>query len=181
MEGGDAANARFDGTELIGVEHRDVGDAVGFGPLEDGAQPRDLNVAGGDDDLPALVDGDVVGVGELTQQGHPATAQRRLEAARFVVETRMDDTGVVSGLVRGRSALLLVEGDIDRVVAQEKLSRDRGTDDARADDGDTSAHGRPPAAARPPSIITVLAPYRRMSTYAMNASQTGLLSRASPL
>jgi hypothetical protein len=64
-------------------------------PFVDGGQAFDLDLVSGDDDLSALVDGDVVLIGEVEQQRDAATAESGLEAAGLV-EALEDEAGIVS-------------------------------------------------------------------------------------
>lgn len=144
MERRQAGDARFHGGQAVRVEHRDIGDAVGAGAGGNRFEALRFGLGRCDDDLAAFVDGDVVGGGEFAQQRHPATAQGRLETARLVVETGVDDPGVVTGLMGGRPVLLLVQGDLGTIIAAEDLTRDGGADDAGTDDGVSlpRTHGR---------------------------------------
>src|SRR5699024_8151360 len=112
-----------------------VGDAVGSRPDVDGAQAFGLDSVGGDDELCALVDGDVVLIGEVEQQRDAAAAESGLEAAGLVVETCMDDTGVVASLLDGRTVFLLEDRDIGAVVTHEDLTGHGRADDSRTDHG----------------------------------------------
>ena len=71
---------------------------------------------------------------EVLQQTHPAPAQRRLEAARLVVQTRVDDPAVVPGLVGGEVLLLVEQGHLG-VVLGGQVPGNGGADDPAADDG----------------------------------------------
>ena len=134
MECGDTFGVRFDVAQAVAIEEGDVGHPVGPGAVMDGAEAFDLCVVGGDDDLAAFVEGDIVFGGEVGQEGDASAAEGSLEAAGFVVEASMDDSGVVTGLVGGRVVFFLEESDIGAVVAVEDFTGDGGSDDAGPDD-----------------------------------------------
>src|SRR5699024_6919358 len=95
VQGGHALGMGFDAAQSVAVEHGQAGDAVGLCPFVDGGQAFDLDLVSGDDDLSALVDGDVVLIGEVEQQRDAATAESGLEAAGLV-EALEDEAGIVS-------------------------------------------------------------------------------------
>src|SRR5699024_6490360 len=82
-----------------------------------------------------LVDGDVVPIGEVEQQRDAATAESGLEAAGLVVETGVDDTGVVAGLMGGRVVFLVEDRDVGAVMTHEDLARHGRADDSGTDHG----------------------------------------------
>src|SRR5699024_2226698 len=125
----------FDAAQSVAVEHGQAGDAVGLCPFVDGGQAFDLDLVSGDDDLSALVDGDVVPIGEVEQQRDAATAESGLEAAGLVVETGVDDTGVVAGLMGGRVVFLVEDRDVGAVMTHEDLARHGRADDSGTDHG----------------------------------------------
>ena len=100
----------------------------------DGVKAFDFCVVGGDDDFAAFVVSHSVLLGELADEVDAAAAQGGFEAAGFVVEASMDDSGVVTGLVGGRVVFFLEESDIGAVVAVEDFTGDGGSDDAGPDD-----------------------------------------------
>ena len=130
MEGGKPLCVRFDAKQAIAVEQGDVGDAVGQGTVMDSVKTFDFCVVGGDDDLAAFVKGDVVFGGEVGQEGNASATECGFEAAWFVVEAGVDDSGVVAGLVGGRVVFLFEEGDVGGVAADEDLASDCGSDDS---------------------------------------------------
>ena len=130
----EAFGVRFDAKQAIAVEQGDVGDAVGQGTVMDGVKAFDFCVVGGDDDFAAFVEGDVMFGSEVGQEGDASAAEGGFQAAGFVVEAGVDDTGVVAGLVGGRVVFLLEEGDIGGVVAVEDFACHCGADDSCSDD-----------------------------------------------
>ena len=73
---------------------------------------------------------------ELAQQGCTARAQRRLQAARPVVDARMHDAAVVAALVHGHAVFLLEDRDRNARMADEQLARHRQPEHAATNDGD---------------------------------------------
>ena len=71
-----------------------------------------------------------------TQQGAPERAQLGLEAARSIVDAGVNDTGVVTCLVRCELLLLLEHTHADARVASRQLSCQGQADDAAAHDTD---------------------------------------------
>src|SRR5699024_3926465 len=57
------------------------------------------------------------------------------EAAGLVVETGVDDTGVVAGLMGGRVVFLVEDRDVGAVMTHEDLARHGRADDSRTDHG----------------------------------------------
>lgn len=130
---------RLDLAQPVGVDEARAGHAVGHGAGVQVVEPGRLHLVEDDDHLAALVVGDVVPLHEVLQQTHPAPAQRRLEAARLVVEAGVDDPAVVPGLVGGEVLLLVEQGHLG-VVLGGQVPRDGSADDPAADDGRAQGH-----------------------------------------
>jgi hypothetical protein len=67
--------------------------------------------AGGDDDLPRPVNGEILGLAELSHPSLAGDIQACLEGARLVVQARVENTTVVSGLVVSDDGFLLEDGN----------------------------------------------------------------------
>ena len=130
MKGGMPLCVRFDVSQAVAVDQGDVRDPVGEGTVVDRVEALHFDVVGGDDDLAAFVKGDVVFGGEVGQEGNASATECGFEAAGFVVEAGVDDSGVMTGLVGGRVVFLFEEGDVGGVAADEDLASDCGSDDS---------------------------------------------------
>src|SRR5262249_19610848 len=125
--------------QLHGIKALDVYRIVA-GALVQGVHARRLDRVGGDEQLAADVNGDVVRGGELHRGPGAAPAQLRLEAARRVVDPGVDHAAVVSGLV-GAQPVSLLEQDEGRVGSRlEQPQRCGQADDAAADDAVVEDH-----------------------------------------
>ena len=93
--------------------------------------------------LAAGHDGYVMPATEFLRRHGSSSAQLRLEAARRIVDSGMDDAAVVARLVGGKPALFLDEDDAGpRPTAQQFHGRGE-PDDAPADDAEVINHCRP--------------------------------------
>ena len=133
MECGDTFGVRFDVAQAVAIEEGDVGDTVGQSAAVDGVKAFDFCLVGGDDDLAAFVEGDVMFGSEVGQEGDASAAEGGFQAAGFLVEAGVDDTGVVTGLVGGRVVFFFEERDISGVVAVEDFACHCGADDSCTD------------------------------------------------
>src|SRR5262249_41149462 len=79
---------------------------------------------------------DPVPVGELDQRTPAIAAEARLQAAGCVVQTGVEDAGVVSALVNGDPILLVEHGEAELGALLEECHRRREPDETRADDRD---------------------------------------------
>lgn len=134
MQAGHTHHVRLDLAKFDCIQLTDVGDTVGRGPLPDGGESGAFDVVEGDEDLAALVVGDVVLAAELLEEVDAATAESCLERARLVVEAGMDNTAVVAGLVCGEHRLLLHDGDLGSRTQLENPSGDGDAEDPAAHD-----------------------------------------------
>jgi len=111
-------------------------DPVRPSALGDGLEPRQLFGGGGHDHLAAGLEGDAVLAAKGLQHGLAPPTVQGLERAWLVVDARVDDAGVVPGLVPSNSVLLLEEQHPGARAARGDLERGGETDDAPTDDRD---------------------------------------------
>ena len=97
-------------------------------------QHGQLVLGGGGDDLAADVVVDTVFLGERDELMASLDAVDGLEAARGVVQSAVDDSAVVAGLVVAQDGLLFKQGDAGLRVSALQLVERGGADDAAADD-----------------------------------------------
>ena len=88
---------------------------------------------GGDDQLSAFVERDAVLGAEVLGRPFPRLAESRLQAARLVVDARVDDSAVVAGLVRRDDVGALEHDDGGVGLGVQQVVRRRQADDARSD------------------------------------------------
>jgi hypothetical protein len=144
VEGGDAGDVRLELAQLAAVEVTHSRNPVGAGPLGDAVQSPLLLGVERHEHLAALVVDDVAFQAERTEQSDAATAQRRLQGARWVVEPGVDHPAVATGLVGCEPILLLQQGDSRIRPYLEHASGDCCSEDASADDGVArTRHGAP--------------------------------------
>ena len=98
-----------------------------------------LRLVEGDDQLARVLDRHVVGLAVGLQVRLALAAQSRLERARLVVETSVQDAAVVARLVRRDHGLLLEQHHAQPGPLLEQAQGRGQTHDAGADDGDISA------------------------------------------
>ena len=106
---------------------------------EEGAEPIELQIVCGHDKLAALLVRQAVAPAEFECRLDARPAELRFQAARGIVDSGMDDTAVVPGLVGSDLLLFLDDGDGQALTPPRQLQRGRKTDDASADDD--YAHG----------------------------------------
>ena len=97
-------------------------------------EPAHLGGVHRDDELAALLVGQLALRAVLAQQRAPERAQLGLEAARPVVDAGVHDAGVVPRLVPAEPVLRLEDHDLGPRMAQGELAADGQPDDAAADD-----------------------------------------------
>src|SRR5690606_10999898 len=71
---------------------------------------------------------------ECLGHGHAFTAETRLEAARRVVDARVDHAAVAPRLMQGGTGFFLGDQDARARLSPDDLGRQRGADNAGADD-----------------------------------------------
>ncbi len=105
-QGAEAADVGFARAQLVGVELVNF-DAVVLGALVERVGAVELERRRGDEELAADLERDaVLGCERLRRDGAPA-AEIGLEAARRVVDARVDHAAVVAGLVAAEAGFLL--------------------------------------------------------------------------
>ena len=127
------ADLGFGMPELRLVEQFDV-DPVLPGPLEQCQHALVLFGVGGDDELAALLVGDVVVVTETNRFAHAAPAEIGFQAARLVVDAGVNDAAVVPGLVEGQRSLFFQQYNALVRLALSQLPGCRQPHDAAAYD-----------------------------------------------
>jgi hypothetical protein len=142
MQRRDPVRVRLDLRDPGPVDKAQAGDAVGPSPPLELLQARQLRTAARDDQLAAALAGNTPLVAERVHLTRPLHAQARLQRARAVIDTGVNDTGVVAGLVGAELALALEQAERYARVAHEQLARDGHSEDAAADDGEIAAGGR---------------------------------------
>ncbi|MCY1406192.1 hypothetical protein D9M71_214510 [compost metagenome] len=119
--------------------------AVGGGAFPERLHALHLQLAGGHQQLAALVVADAVPVAEGLGGLVAGQAELRLEAAGGVVDAGVDHAAVVPGLVARRAGFLLQQEDLRVRVDLGELHRGGHADDAAADD-DEIVHSQLPRA-----------------------------------
>jgi hypothetical protein len=97
--------------------------------------PWELALMRRDDDLAADLVVDVVLVAKRDESCRTRNRELRLEAARLVVDARMDDAAVATALVPRGARFLLEHDDIGIRLGAFERKRGRQTDQAAADNG----------------------------------------------
>ena len=149
-----SGDVRLQLAELVRIQPANVRHAVRLrAPLEL-AQPLELALVEGDDDLPALDVADVALLAVRAQEPDPASAELRLERSRRVVDAGVRDPAVPTRLVSRDRGLLLQDRD-DRVRPElRQAARDGEADDPGAHHADLlarTAHPKPGEVAEPPA------------------------------
>jgi hypothetical protein len=111
MEGCHADGMWLDLGDLVRRESAYSDDPVFGPPTVKLFQSRHFVRAAGDDDLPRPVNGKILGLAELSHPSLAGDTQACLERARLVVQARVENTAVVSGLVVSDDAFLLEDGN----------------------------------------------------------------------
>jgi hypothetical protein len=109
-------------------------DAVGAPALEKHVEGAKVSLRDRHDQLSVDPVTDVVCVAEAQEAVSSLEAKAGLERARLVVDARMDDTAVVTGLMARDRRFLLQHREAQAGSALQELSRHREADDTPADD-----------------------------------------------
>ena len=117
-QGGAAAQGRFQGPGLGGVETVQVRYAVGLALALQGVEAGFLGRRGGDDELAAGPVGHLVGAAEFVEQFPPPQAQGRLMGAARVVEAGVDDFAVAGAGLLAESGVLFHHHRVDAAPRQ---------------------------------------------------------------
>jgi hypothetical protein len=130
-------DARDMGFEVggLGFAHEPSWHAVRLGAARQLVQPRALRVIGGDHELARDLDCHALFFGEVTHRTSARDGHGGFEAARHVIQTRVDDARVASGLVAGHARLLLDDDDLVSTLGQG--GRGGQPDDASTNDDET--------------------------------------------
>ena len=110
-------------------------------------EPRQLVLAGGDDDLAAAQHRDAALVAVREQALRAGDAEPRLERAGGVVDPAVDDAARAPGLVGSDGRFLVEHRKPEPRPPRQELPRRREPEDPRADDDDVVAVLRRPAQA----------------------------------
>ena len=108
VESAEPDDLRLDLAHRLGSQLADVG-PVRPRLLRDRGKPRQFHRSRRNDQLPADLVRDAMGVGECQSRVHPLAAEARLERARHVRVRGVDDATVAAGLVLGELRLLFEE------------------------------------------------------------------------
>ena len=110
---------------------------------EEGAEPLELQIVCGHNELAALLERQAVMSADFARRLDARPAERRLQAAGGIIDAGMDDAAVVPGLVGSDFLLLLDDGDGQALIPPRQLQRGREADDASADDDHTHGDALP--------------------------------------
>src|SRR3954451_1206983 len=99
MEGGDARRVRLDLAQLVACETAQAGHTVLQPAPMELVEPPELALIRRDDYLAAALRANAVFVAERVHEVGAATAERRLQGARCVVDALMNDAAVATRLV----------------------------------------------------------------------------------
>ncbi len=146
MQGGDATDMRFQLAQFVGADDPNAGHTVGECPLLDVVQPCALDLVEGDEHLSARDPADAAFLAELFEQADAPAAEQRLVRTRLVIEPRVHDAAVASGLVRSEPVLLLEQRDVCIGLTAQNFAGHGNAEDAATDDSDSVGH-RPSRAA----------------------------------
>ena len=97
---------------------------------EEGAEPLELQIVCGHNELAALLERQAVMSADFARRLDARPAERRLQAAGGIIDAGMDDAAVVPGLVGSDFLLLLDDGDGQALIPPRQLQRGREADDA---------------------------------------------------
>ena len=125
---------RLDLAQLVAVEHAQPLDTVRDRTAVQLLETLELRRVERDDQLPAGGERDLALGGVALQHPLPFDAEAGLERARLVVDPRVEDAGVVAGLVSARRGLLLEHGEPERGALGEQGAGGGEPDDPGADD-----------------------------------------------
>jgi hypothetical protein len=118
------------------TEAAESGCAIGPAAGLERREPPELALAGSNDQLSAALDGDPAGFAVGVHLARSAHAQSRLLRSRFVVDAGVDDTAVVSRLMRGDVWLALKYHELQARMLSHQGIGSREAEDAAANDCD---------------------------------------------
>ena len=127
---------RLDLEDAFAADVLEARHAVRQRPLAQGGESWQLAVIERDHELAAVIERDVVRLGEGFDIGLALAAESCLERARRVVQAGMEDAAVVAGLVGRELSLLLDDGHPQVRTGLQQPVRGREADDPAADDDD---------------------------------------------
>lgn len=131
---GDAGDARFNFANLLGGEARDV-EAVLESALVEIFKEREFGLVASDDHFAADVILESVLATELDHGLAAGFGEPGFETAGLVVDARVDDAGVATGLVLSQLLLFFEQEDFDAGLRAREGIRSREADNSAADDG----------------------------------------------
>ena len=112
MQPVDSIAMRFDFAKLFAIQHSQVLDAIGILSLTQLLKPRNLLETGCHNQLAALFERNSVLPAERFMDAAPATQLRAFSDPALVVETGVDDSTVMSGLVSSHAIFLLHDDQV---------------------------------------------------------------------
>src|SRR6266851_191917 len=139
MQRRDAAALRLDLSNLRCADPAQARHTIGLRSRLKVGQPWQLVPGDGHDQFPAALKRDRVLLAEFVHQLGALDAELSLERARRIVDARVDDAGIVAGLVLGYRAGLVDDDDLSGRAPGDYFARDGESDDPGADHGDVIA------------------------------------------
>ena len=138
-------------------------DAVGDAAALELVELRPLRLRDRDDQLAGAAGRQPARLAVVEELARALGAEARLERAGGVVDARVQDAGVVPGLMEARDRLALEHRDGAVGLPRQQLARHREADDAGADDDDVGlfarrGQGRPTVAADPTTPLDTVDP-----------------------
>ena len=127
-------SVRLDFAQLLGADHSQAGEAVGFPALAQFLQAWEFVRMSRDDDFTADIVGDAVLAAELDHGGGPGDAQPRLQGAGLVVHARVNHAAVVSALVAGDAVFFFDQEQAKMREAARDFERDAESNHTTTDD-----------------------------------------------
>src|SRR5690606_17603422 len=107
--------------DLLGRQHGKRLQSVLQSALIQGLKHGQLALVGGDDNLGTQFVWDVVALAEVDQHVVPPDAVEGFQAARFVVQTGVDNATVIASLVAADTIFFFQDGDFQRGIGGEQL------------------------------------------------------------
>ena len=145
----DAMQCRLHHPRRGAIQPADVLDPVAPGPVLEGAQRRQFDFAGGDDELAAAFMADAVPRQVVVEALAAAATEPRLQAVRRVVDPGVDDFGIARTDLAAEGGVGLDDDHL--ATGPGQAAGDRQADDPGADDDtlDPFSHVRPKPVSKP--------------------------------
>src|SRR5262249_21639278 len=118
----------------FGTKPAKPGEAIGLSAALEFAQSRDLVLVDSDDNLAALLVVDAMLAAKTVKSLPPFDTGPGLQGARFIVESGVNDSAIITGLVR-RQTVLRLQNDQRETAIAEEAGGSCHTDDATPNDG----------------------------------------------